>query len=456
MLAKMKIEISSLKEMNIQYRTTIEELNGEKAQMKIDFEKKIRSALEALKAESDKRISEANEQTRDWRNKYYDLEKLSKETTDKLKMEIKTLTKNFESKISDLEYEIETLKGQLKNMTTERDNALQRIKELNASLSEWKMKFQNLDRDHQDTIDKNEKLVRDLHADYKAKIASLEITIKSLNNQLRNMTDERDSLSSSLEKLNSQYNELKKKYEDSLKKNGDEISKLKNELKALAEELNGKIDHLTGNLKLTTTKLEGMTKERDQAREKIRQLEGELDNCQKLLNQTENSMKTMDKNYRVIVGERDGEIVMLISTISTMNAKWTSLTEAYDVVQAEIKKLLCCNEELRGLIRDLTSTNHAHNHYINDYEEEMKKVFEQFVRQALKKKTIEFNDPAETVNKCEESAKNTRQKLMKISNEKPSEGKVFMEFETTLKTIKGGKTTFPEMKLPRTEANLPK
>jgi hypothetical protein len=164
---------------------------------------------------------------------------------------------------------------------------------------------------------------------------------------------------------------------------------------------------------------------------------------------TERLVRETDKNMRIIVSERDGEIITLSSAITTMKADWENLNAGYSLLDSEIKKQLCCNDELRGVIKNLVSNNHNHNDYINGYEEEMKKIFENFVRQALKKKTVEFIDPSEKVKKCEENYMECKLKISKMQLDKPNESSSFSTVDNTMKSIQGGHTTFTDIKLPR-------
>lgn len=449
LLKKQKSEISGLNSLNSEYKLEIEKLNGDMVSMKLEFEKKIKSALTAVKTASEKKITDISDTMNEWKNKFNDLDALYNKDSAKLNLEIKTLTTNYKNQINELEVKIGNLEDQLDLIKDERDKFSKKNKDLNNQLIELKTRYSEFESKHHETCEANANDVKALHADYKGKIAALEANIKKLNITIQHLTEENEDLDNKYNDTNKKLIDCRLKFNDLTKKSGDESTKLTVEIKNLKEEHETMVNGLNGKLNLSNSKLDNMTKDRDQARAKIEELTDDLDHTQDLLNSTEVLVRQTEKNYKIMVGDRDGEINTLTSTIDLMKNDWEDLTKAYDLLDVEIKKQLCCNDELRNTIRQLTSNNLSHNDYINDHEAEMKGIFEQFVRCALKKKTIDFNDPTDKVNKCEENATTCRGKLSTLKNEKPNQSSCFSTITTTLQKIKGGNTTFTEVKFPR-------
>ena len=200
---------------------------------------------------------------------------------------------------------------------------------------------------------------------------------------------------------------------------------------------------------LTESKLVDTSKERDELRVQIPLLHDEMEHQREILNTTENLLWSVERSFKTMVGDRDREINTLKSTISMMKEDWERLSQAYELLLTELQKQLCCSDELRVIIRTLTSNNIDHNDNINCLEGEMKGIFEQFVKCALKKKTIDYQDPSEKVDECAENALKCKERLSKMRNNKPAQSASFKNIEVTLESIKGGETTFDDIKLPR-------
>lgn len=449
LLKKQKSEIASLNSLNAEYLSQNEKLSADMVSMKLEFEKKIRTALQALKIESEKKIQEVTDMMNEWKNKFNDLDAKYNTDTAKLNLEIKTLNTNYKNKIHELEVEIENLNHQIELLRNERDSAMKKNKDLNIQLGELRAKHSELETLHHETCENYDNQIKGLHADYKAKIASLEANIKKLNAQIASLTEERDDLHEKLDEANKKLLELRAKFNELTKKSGEEAARLKAEIKNLNDEHTALVNNLNGKLNLANGRIDTLNKEVANLRNQISELHDDLDHTRDVLSNTETLLRTTEKNYKNMVGDRDGEINTLTSVISLMKEDWENLNNAYDLLDSEIKKQLCCNDELRAVIRNLTENNHNHNDYINEHEAEMKQIFEQFVRCALKKKTIDFNDPSEKVEKCETGAMECKERLSKMRLKKPNQSTSFSSCETTLSKIKGGKTTFTEVKFPR-------
>merc|ERR1712032_802747 len=173
-LKKCKSQIVSLNSLNADMKTENERLSNDMVSMKVEFEKKIRGALQQLKNESDKKIAEITDQMIEWKNKYTDLDLTSRQQISKLTLEIKNLNISYKAQITENEVEIQTLRDQLALMTEERDNQIKKNKAINFELSEWKSKHNEFVNEHHEIVDGHENDKKKLNADYKGKISVLD------------------------------------------------------------------------------------------------------------------------------------------------------------------------------------------------------------------------------------------------------------------------------------------
>ena len=123
--------------------------------MKLEFEKKIKSALLAVKTASDKKIAEITELMNDWKNKYNDLEVKYHTDTTKLNMDIKNLTTSYKNQVAELEHRVANLEDQLALMRDERDKLLKKNKDLNNALIEWKGKYSDMEARNHELIEQH-------------------------------------------------------------------------------------------------------------------------------------------------------------------------------------------------------------------------------------------------------------------------------------------------------------
>ena len=373
--------------------------------------------------------------------------------------EIKALHADYKGKISVLEanikkmtLEITHLNEEIESLRAQLDDANKRFTEmrtkLTTELNELRNKYTALETEYHEKMEQNANEIKGLHADYRSKIAVLEANIKKMTLEITRLNEENEGLRAQLDDANKRLNELRNKFNDLSKKSGDDITRLQTEIKNLTDQFNATINGLNAKLNLANSRIDALTKERDDLRNQVTNLHNELEHTKELLNNTDNLLRSMERNYKIMVGDRDREINTLKSTISMMKEDWERLSQAYELLDAEIKKQLCCNDELREVIRNLTCNNKDHNLKINELEAELKIIFEQFVKCALKKKTIDFEDPTKKVDQCEENSLKCKEIIAKMRNNKPAQSSSFSNIEITLETIKGGQTTFTDVKIP--------
>lgn len=157
----------------------------------------------------------------------------------------------------------------------------------------------------------------------------------------------------------------------------------------------------------------------------------------------ERRIRDVEQKYQEHILSRDRQIIMLTSSIKTMREDWEKLKIAYGLLETELNKQLCCNDELRAIIKNIVEAKDKHTNHILSYENEMKILFETFVRTALKNKTIDFMDPTEKVNNCQKEAEICRGTLSEMKLSQPAKSYVFEDLiEINLKDVKPELTNF--------------
>ena len=455
---KMEQMTNEIKALHADYKGKIAVLEANIKKMTLEITH-LNEEIESLRAQ----LSDANQKFNDLKTKltaelnelkmrYASLENEYHDKVEQMANEIKGLHAEYKARISVLEanikkmtLEITHLNEEITNLQAQLADANKRFNDLKAKLTaelnDLKNKYTALETEYHEKMEQNANEIKGLHADYKSKISVLEATIKKMTSEIAHLNEVNANLQAQLDDAN-------KRLSDISKRSGDDITRLQTELRNLNEQLNSIIEDLRAKLNLANGKLEVITKERDELRVQIPLLHDEMEHQREILNTTENLLWSVERSFKTMVGDRDREINTLKATISMMKEDWERLSQAYELLDAEIKKQLCCNDELREVIRNLTCNNKDHNLKINELEAELKIIFEQFVKCALKKKTIDFEDPTKKVDQCEENSLKCKEIIAKMRNNKPAQSSSFSNIEITLETIKGGQTTFTDVKLP--------
>jgi len=236
------------------------------------------------------------------------------------------------------------------------------------------------------------------------------------------------------QKLISMRLEFESKIKTALETLKNEYEKKINEVRAISNEWERKCNQLELNSKMAVSALEGQ----------IATLNA---NFKVQISTIENERNSIEENYRKMVNDRDSKIILLTNLIGNLKEDWRKLNEAYALLDNEVNSQLCCNDELRAIIKNVSETRETHNNFILGHEAELKLLFEQFVRGALKKKTIDFNYSTEKIDKCAENSNLCKQKLLQMRSTKPTESMSFTQFENLLNDIKPEMTTFTDSPL---------
>ena len=328
----------------------------------------------------------------------------------------------------------------------------------------------NLITAHQKEIQEKDRRIKELELSLNNQISSNEQLV-SLNNQYKLQVDELNGrliamriefekkIKLALDTLKSEYdkkyNEVKrisseweKKCKELEQEKEDIILLSTNELKTKTEKFNCEIATLKDRVKFLEEQNHDILDERDSKNKVIDELEEKLFKNLDLLRKTQDLFNENDAQFRNMVLERDSQIILFTQKIQFMLVDWKKLNEAYTLLETELRTQIQSNDELREVVKYLKENNDGHNDYIRKYESEMKLVFEQFVRSALKKKTIDYNDPSEKVNTHEKNSSNSKEILEKFTRMRPNESSSFISVENVLKDVKTELTKFTDVELP--------
>lgn len=386
-----KIQINSLQsenqrltKLNGEYSIQIEQLKRDFSQMKIEFEQKLRSTLEQMKMECEKRINEINNVLSNLKIKYSELET-------KYNMDIRTLQSEKENLINNLniikqkfESEIKMYREQIESLQKENGN-------LKITINTQITQISQLSNERDQLKNTLEGL--------KIQITNLEVNIKNLTNQINIITKERDELRNHLNIYIQEINSLKmhienyknqiSQYELNIKNFMNQITLITKErdelkyqiniiiqerdsLRNQFENLKSQISIFEQNIKTLTVNINVLTKERDEARNQLNILRGELEKVTGEIKMIQNIKITLE------------------ARLSEIQRKYDDMSEGFRKLQNEYNLKIQIISNLEAKIRELNVTLNNFQNQITMHITMIKKLQEEL--EDIKKKYQELLD----------------------------------------------------------------
>lgn len=365
-------ENSRLNNLNSEYLSQIEIFRREIAQLKIDFEAKLRTCLDNMKNEYENKINEYIFNLNQWKGKYAEFEskytiEIRSYTSEKEQLigqikhwnamydnDVKSLTQQLDSLTAEFNNLKVTLKNQvvqINTLTVDKEGLEKNIeglrfhiKSLEGELKSASGNIQVLFKEREEARTQINVYITEINGykvnieNYKNNISGLETAIKNYTNQINILTKERDEFRSQL----------------------IVISQERDGLRINLENARTHITNIETTIKNLTININVLTKERDEARSQIIVLKGDVDKHRGEI--------TVITNIKISYESRINELQRKIEELSNLYSK---LHAEYNVKITIITNLEKKVGELDGVVS--SSEGQINNYFviIKKYEEEL-------------------------------------------------------------------------------------
>jgi len=323
-------ENSRLNGLNAEYLNQIEVFRREIAQLKIDFEVKLRQTLESIKNEYEVKINQfiisinqSKSQFAELENKYNNDVRSWASEREQFSNQIKMLNQRYENDMKSFTMKLESLSAEYNNLKNQNNNYLVQINNYVQEINGLKSNNEN----------------------FKNQINSLEISIKNYVNTMTILSKERDELRQQLSVAIQERDGFR-----------IQVENFKNQINSLEISIKNYVNNITI-----------FSKERDELRQQLNVVlqerdgfRNQADNLKNQINSSEISIKNYVNNITILSKERDelrqqinvsrGDTDKLRGEISII----TNIKISYESRIADFQKKL---DDLSGLYAKL------HNEY---------------------------------------------------------------------------------------------
>jgi len=368
-------ENNRLNGLNAEYLNQIEVFRREIAQLKIDFEAKLRQTLDAMKNEYEGKISQyintinqLKSQFAELENKYNNEVRIWASEREQLTNQIKMLNQRYDNDMKSFTAKFESLSAEYNNLKNQNNNYLIQINNYVQEISGLKGNIENL----------------------RNQISNLENSIKNFNNQnavktkereeillqFNVVVQERDGLKNQVENFKNQINNLEisnknyvntitilSKERDELRQQSNLLNQERDALRIQVDNLKNQIGNLEISIKNNINQIAILSKERDELRQQLNVVTQErdgfriqVDNFKNQINNFENSIKNYTNQITILSKERD-ELLQQINVFRVETDKLrgeisvlTNIKISYESRIADFQKKL---DELSGLYSKL-------------------------------------------------------------------------------------------------------
>ena len=308
-------------------------------------------------------------------NQKKDIELLDKELetlNDKLNQRKKEL-KNLEEKCENKNKELNIIKNDINNSNKE----LKQLNDAKIELTNKNEEIQKL-KDKYET-EKNGAL---------QKIKESKDEIKKLEDEIKNLTQSKKVLEQTNEELNKKNEELNKKNEELNKKN-EELNKKNDEIKKIDEEYNNKnieLDIIKKDIDKLKLELEKMNKTKTELTKLNEDLQKKVDELK--LNTQENDIKKLDKKLK----EKEEELNKCRNDINKSKEELSKYDQKLNLRKEELNKLFSdinnSKEELIKYGKKLSQRKEEMNKFYSEYQKGLENLKQKENQIVIKNKEL--------------------------------------------------------------------
>ncbi len=418
-------ENQKLVNLNQEYAKQIEGFKREISELKIDFERRLRTTLENMKNEYEAKMNDLIGQINQMKSSFADLEiRYNSEKKqwmlerDQLINQLKNLNVKYENDMRAANERYELLVKEVNSLKAAINNHIIQINQLN-------LEKENMSK----TIESLRNAIANLENEKKALIQQLNVVTKErddLRIQLNSVTQERDSLRVNIEGLRNQINNLEVQLKNTINQLNvvvKERDELRSQLTIVTQERDGlrhnleaartQISNLETQLKNTVNQLNALIKERDELRSQltivIQERDGlrqNLEAARNQINNLDNQVKTLNNNLNNVTREREdlhNQLLNLKSELEKAKNEISLLISIKNNFESRFGDLQKKFEELSGAYTKLQSEYNLKITIINGLENKIKQL-----GGVVSNSEGQFGLFAQTIKKLEEELKNAR------------------------------------------------